>query len=125
MVIDCVTRIFSAAGRLPGHSDFRTYGDALEDIDSDLLTEAVRLLVARVDLANDVRPSPALVRETAYGILRRRPQVPALPEDTSPVASPEVVAEWRAKIRAQLATSRGPLAPGLRLVKPIRTEDEG
>lgn len=125
--VDIVTRLFSAAHWQVGQSDYVTYEVALEDLPNNdgeldyLAFAAVKEIIATVDPAAH-KYSPAMLRETVQAIRRRvEAQRPALPEDTSPVAGPDVAARGLAEVRAALAKARGPLANDLR--RTVRAPD--
>lgn len=102
-----VIRLYAASGgREAVDVDFEVYADALENVPDDVGTEAGKYLTCTVDLVTH-RPSPAMVRDQAQAIMRRRDmERPAIEEATGPPASREASLEWVRRIKAAHGPSK-------------------
>lgn len=102
-LVDTVGRLYIAAGRRADDpAIFEVWAEALADVTDAEGDEAVRLIVAEVDVAARF-PSPAVVREVVIRRRRaRRDAQPALPDTTGPYLTPAENAERLRQLRAAM-----------------------
>lgn len=100
---DAVGRLYIAAGRRADDpAIFEVWADAFVDVTDAEGDEAVRLIVAEVDVAERF-PSPAVVRAVVARRRRaRRDARPAIPDTTGPYLTPAQNAERLRELRAAM-----------------------